>query len=71
MGLLVIFGCEQGGFEPEMIFHPGVESLSALDKLTDVVIAFGRIAEIDGFGPAVFEIEVYDGYKFRHVGLRR
>jgi hypothetical protein len=58
MGLLVFLGYENGGFEPEMVFNPAVKSLSALYELTDVVIAPGRVAEIGGFGPAVFEIGV-------------
>jgi len=54
-----------------MVFDPGVKSLSALYELTDVEIALGRVAEIGGFGPAVFEKRVQESYKFRHVCLRQ
>ena len=52
-----------------MVFHPGVETFSALNELPDIVIALERIAEIGGFGLAVFEERLQEGYEFRHVYL--
>ena len=67
---LLVLVMEQGGFEPEMVFNSGVKAISALNELTEVIIAPGRVAEIGGFGLAVFENRVQEGDNIRHICLQ-